>query len=95
MLTIIEDIKAIYRNDPAVRNIEFLLYPGLHAILVHRFCHFFWKLGIPFFPRLFSQVSRFLSGLSPARLNRSPDSSRASKSIRELKSARDFSSTTA
>ena len=63
MLTIIEDIKAIYRNDPAVRNIEFLLYPGLHAILVHRFCHFFWKLGIPFFPRLFSQVSRFFTGI--------------------------------
>ncbi len=63
MLTIIEDIKAIYRNDPAVRNIEFLLYPGLHAITVHRFCHFFWKLGIPFFPRLFSQISRFFTGI--------------------------------
>ncbi len=25
---LIEDVKAIYRNDPAVRNIEFLLYPG-------------------------------------------------------------------
>jgi serine O-acetyltransferase len=63
MLTIIEDIKAIYRNDPAVRNIEFLLYPGLHAILVHRFCHFFWKLGLPFLPRLLSQVSRFFTGI--------------------------------
>jgi serine O-acetyltransferase len=63
MLAIIEDIKAIYRNDPAVRNIEFLLYPGLHAILVHRFCHFLWKLGLPFFPRLLSQISRFFTGI--------------------------------
>lgn len=63
MLAIIEDIKAIYRNDPAVRNIEFLLYPGLHAILVHRFCHLLWKLKIPFFPRLLSQVSRFFTGI--------------------------------
>jgi serine O-acetyltransferase len=63
MIAIIEDIKAIYRNDPAVRNIEFLLYPGLHAILVHRFCHLLWNLGIPFFPRLLSQVSRFFTGI--------------------------------
>lgn len=63
MLSIIEDIKAIYRNDPAVRNIEFLLYPGLHAILIHRFTHLLWRLKIPFLPRLFSQISRFFTGI--------------------------------
>jgi serine O-acetyltransferase len=63
MITIFEDIKAIYRNDPAIRNIEFLLYPGLHAILIHRFCHLVWKIKIPFFPRLISQISRFLTGV--------------------------------
>ncbi len=61
--TITEDIRAIYRNDPAARNIEFLLYPGFHAILAHRFIHFLHRLGIPFFPRLFSQISRFLTGI--------------------------------
>jgi serine O-acetyltransferase len=63
MLAIFEDIKAIYRNDPAVRNIEFLLYPGFQAITFHRFIHFLWNLKIPFFPRLLSQISRFLTGL--------------------------------
>ena len=63
MISIIEDIKAIYRNDPAVRNIEFLLYPGLHAILIHRFTHLLWRLKIPFLPRLLSQISRFLTGI--------------------------------
>jgi len=63
MLSIIEDIKAIYRNDPAVRNIEFLLYPGLHAILIHRFTHLLWRLKIPFIPRLLSQLSRFFTGI--------------------------------
>jgi serine O-acetyltransferase len=63
MISIIEDIKAIYRNDPAVRNIEFLLYPGLHAIIIHRFTHLLWKLKIPFLPRLLSQISRFLTGI--------------------------------
>lgn len=63
MLIIIEDIKAIYRNDPAAKNIEFILYPGFQALLFHRIIHWLWKLGLPFFPRLFSQLSRFLTGL--------------------------------
>jgi len=63
MISIIEDTKAIYRNDPAARNLEFLLYPGFHAILIHRVTHLLWKLKIPFFPRLISQVSRFLTGI--------------------------------
>jgi len=63
MHSIIEDIRAIYRNDPAARNIEFLLYSGFHAILFHRLSHFLWRLGIPFIPRLISQTARFLTGL--------------------------------
>jgi serine O-acetyltransferase len=63
MISIIEDIRAIYRNDPAVRNIEFLLYPGLHAVIMHRFTQFLWRLKIPFLPRLLSQISRFWTGI--------------------------------
>jgi serine O-acetyltransferase len=63
MFSIIEDIKAIYRNDPAARNIEWLLYPGLQAILVHRLTHLLWNLKIPFVPRVLSQVSRFFTGI--------------------------------
>ena len=63
MLSVIEDVKAIYRNDPAARNLEIFLYSGFHAILVHRFTHLIWRLGIPFFPRLLSQMSRFLTGV--------------------------------
>ncbi len=63
MRAIIEDIKAIYRNDPAARNIEFLLYPGFQAIVSHRLNHFLYNLGIPFIPRLFSQIVRFFTGL--------------------------------
>jgi len=63
MISLIEDIKAIYRNDPAARNIECLLYPGLQAILVHRVTHLLWNLKIPFIPRVLSQVSRFFTGI--------------------------------
>ncbi len=62
MTAFIRDIKAIYRNDPAAKNIEFLLYPGLHAITIHRYlAHPLHKLKIPFLPRLISQIIRFLT----------------------------------
>ena len=63
MIGIFEDIKAIYRNDPAARNIEFLLYPGFHALTFHRFNHLLYKLKIPFLPRILSQFTRFFTGL--------------------------------
>jgi serine O-acetyltransferase len=60
---IIEDARAISRNDPAARNLEFLLYPGFHAIFFHRFIHIMYNLRIPFFPRLLSQITRFFTGV--------------------------------
>lgn len=63
MIPVFDDIKAIYRNDPACRTIEFLLYPGFQAITAHRFIHLLWNLHIPFIPRFLSQLTRFLTGL--------------------------------
>lgn len=62
--TLRDDIRAIFKNDPAARNIaEVLLYPGLHAILAHRIAHAIWQRGLPFLPRLISQLSRFTTGI--------------------------------
>lgn len=60
-----EDVKAVFKNDPAATNIvEVLLtYPGLHAITFHRFVHLLWKLKIPVIPRLLSHINRFLTGI--------------------------------
>ncbi|MEN9935740.1 MAG: hypothetical protein RLZZ387_2319 [Chloroflexota bacterium] len=59
-----DDIRAIFLNDPAARNIaEVLLYPGLHAISLHRLAHALWKRRVPFLPRLLSQIGRFLTGI--------------------------------
>lgn len=62
---IIDDIKVIFKRDPAAKNIfeVFFLYPGLHAIMLHRIAHFLWCIKIPFIPRMISAFSRFLTGV--------------------------------
>jgi serine O-acetyltransferase len=56
------DLKVIFERDPAAANIfEVLIYQGLWAVWIHRINHFLYKLHIPFFPRLFSQVMRLLT----------------------------------
>jgi len=57
------DIKSILERDPAARNaLEVaLLYPGFHAVLLHRLAHMLYKCGLRFIPRLISQISRFFT----------------------------------
>ncbi len=59
------DIKTIYRNDPAARNVFEIIfaYPGFHARQFHRLAHQLFKWKIPFFPRFISHISRFLTGI--------------------------------
>lgn len=65
---IFADYKAVFDRDPAARTFfgfleVFLCYSGFHAVLSHRFCHVLYRLKIPLLPRLFSQVTRFLTGV--------------------------------
>jgi serine O-acetyltransferase len=61
----IEDIKAVFDRDPAAKSIwEVLLcYPGLHAIMNHRFAHFLYKHKLFLLARISSQISRFFTGI--------------------------------
>ena len=63
--TLKTDFQIIFDRDPAARNwLEVLVcYPGLQAILLHRFAHWLFVLGLPFIPRLVSHISRFLTGV--------------------------------
>ncbi len=59
-----QDFKACFERDPAARFFEvMLLYPGLHAVVFHRFNHVLHRLRIPFIPRLLSQLVRFFTGV--------------------------------
>ncbi len=63
--TLLADFRIIFERDPAARNWAEVLfcYPGLQALLVHRFAHWLYTLGIPLIPRLLSHISRFITGI--------------------------------
>ena len=62
---LIQDFRIIFERDPAARNwleVAFL-YPGFQALVLHRFAHWLWNVGIPFIPRMISHIARGLTGV--------------------------------
>ncbi len=57
------DVKAVQARDPAARSaLEVLiLYQGVHALIWHRFAHWFYKHQMFFIARLISQLARFFT----------------------------------
>jgi serine O-acetyltransferase len=62
---VLEDIRAIRANDPAARSsLEVaLVYPGLHALALHRLAHGLWEDDYKLGARLLSHANRFLTGI--------------------------------
>ena len=63
--TVKEDIKVVFESDPAARTaIETLTAcPGLHAILMHRLNHWFWKKKLYLLARVSAHFARFITGI--------------------------------
>jgi serine O-acetyltransferase len=63
--TMQRDIQAVFDRDPAARGTleVVLLYPGLHAVWLHRIAHKLWLNGFYFLARAVSQFSRWLTGI--------------------------------
>ncbi len=63
--TVREDIDAFCENDPAARSgLEVLLvYPGLHALWLHRVAHGMWKRDARLAARILSYTNRFATGI--------------------------------
>ena len=57
------DVKAVQARDPAARSAleVLLLYQGVHALILHRFAHWFYQHKMFFIARLISQLNRFLT----------------------------------
>ena len=60
-----ELLSAYQARDPAARSkLEiFLLYPGVHAIILHRLAHFLYGKKLRFLARLVSQINRHCTGI--------------------------------
>lgn len=60
-----DEVAAAKERDPAAKGAFeiLLLYPGVHAIIMHRIAHALLKIGIPIFPRWLSQLARFFTGI--------------------------------
>jgi serine O-acetyltransferase len=60
-----EDISIVFDRDPAARtHLEILTtYPGVHALLMHRFSHWLWKAKFYWLGRVFSHIGRALTGI--------------------------------
>jgi serine O-acetyltransferase len=60
-----EQVATVFRHDPAAKStLEVLLcYPGLHAILLHRISHGFYRRRFYVIARCISHFARWLTGI--------------------------------
>jgi len=59
------DVHCILQRDPAARTAWEVLtcYPGLHALVLHRWAHVCWGNGFKWLGRFISHLSRILTGI--------------------------------
>ena len=61
------DIKAASERDPAAKGVSaaeiLTAWPGVHALLSHRFAHALRGAGVPIVPRVLAYLSRSLTGI--------------------------------
>lgn len=60
-----EDVRCVFDRDPAARNAFDVLttYPGIHAVVMHRFTHWLWSIGLKWLARVFSNLARWYTGI--------------------------------
>lgn len=62
---LVTDLQAAYHGDPAAHSVSEILvcYPGMTAIIYHRFAHALHNLGAPFLARLISRIAHSGTGI--------------------------------
>ncbi len=60
-----EDINCIFDRDPAAQSMFEVMtcYPGFHAMMIHRFSHYFWQHGFKWLARFTAHCGRWLTGI--------------------------------
>lgn len=63
--TIRNDISCVLKRDPAAINYLDVIftYPGVHAILIHRFSNTLWRYRLKFLAKFLAYISRSITGI--------------------------------
>ncbi|MBQ7225191.1 MAG: serine acetyltransferase [Clostridia bacterium] len=62
---LIKDVHATHEGDPAASSFEEIIfsYPGFYAIFVYRVAHLLYLRGVPFVPRIMSELAHGRTGV--------------------------------
>ncbi|MCZ2340206.1 MAG: serine acetyltransferase [Bacteroidales bacterium] len=63
--TLESDVEAAFRGDPAARSQHEIIfsYPGLDAITTYRLAHELFLLGVPYIPRIMTEIAHNKTGI--------------------------------
>ena len=64
-MKMIEDIRSVFKRDPAARNVFEILtcYSGVQAVIIYRFTHLLWRYKLYWLARFISRLTRWITGI--------------------------------
>ncbi len=64
-MKMIEDIRSVFKRDPAARNVFEILtcYSGVQAVIIYRFTHLLWRYKLYWIARFISTLARWITGI--------------------------------
>ena len=64
-MKMIEDIRSVFKRDPAARNVFEILtcYSGVQAVIIYRFTHLLWGYKLYWLARFISTLARWITGI--------------------------------
>ena len=64
-MKIIEDIRSVFKRDPAARNVFEIItcYSGVQALIIYRLTHLLWRYKLYWLARFISTFSRWITGI--------------------------------
>jgi len=64
-MKMIEDIRSVFKRDPAARNVFEIItcYSGVQAVIIYRFTHLLWGYKLYWLARFISTFARWITGI--------------------------------
>ena len=64
-MKMIEDIRSVFKRDPAARNAFEIItcYSGVQAVIIYRFTHLLWRYKLCWLARFISTLARWITGI--------------------------------